>query len=67
MSGYGRLGAVHSITALSMKVTDMQRELAALRQDVRTLLFLLESRPTEAVQPGPRSSEDAKLDSESRG
>lgn len=48
MSDYEKLGIGQAVNALSIRMTDMQRQLSALRQDVRKVLFLLENQRVEA-------------------
>ena len=49
MSNTERLGVGKKIEALALKVSDIQRELAGLRQDVKRLMYLLGRQETGAT------------------
>ena len=64
MSDYEKLGIGQAVNALSIRMTDMQRQLSALRQDVRKVLFLLENQRVEAQIGNELDLEDVKSKSD---
>ncbi|MCE5197597.1 MAG: hypothetical protein ABFD54_10850 [Armatimonadota bacterium] len=66
MSDYERLGVGQAIHALSIKLADIQRELAALRQDSRKILYLLESQQTKTHVSDQSDLGNTKLESSTR-
>jgi hypothetical protein len=52
MSRHEHAGLGNVAQALSKKVEEMQREIAGLRQDVRTLIFLIRERGAEVNEDG---------------
>ncbi len=60
MNDYERMSTAQSIRALSIKVEDMQRELGALRLDVRRLILLLQKQSERASPPDQPDSDHTK-------
>lgn len=63
MENYQGLAIGQAIQALNIKITDVQRELAALRQDMRGLTFLLEGQRARTELTEQPNMEGAELES----
>lgn len=57
MPRYDHPGIGHLVQALSLKLTDTQREIAALRQEIRTLTYLVRELQAQDNKPSAPESE----------